>query len=94
MAITDAQRRRQVLQRYEIPDGPYLLTLCTLEPRKNLARTIEAFEQIVNKHPDPRAARGVVPAVGLLPVPSRAVLLSAILLSFSSHEILLSNVLV
>ena len=36
-----------VRARYGIPEGEYLLSLNTLEPRKNLARTIEAFAGLV-----------------------------------------------
>jgi len=34
-------------QRYGIPDGPYLLSVCTLEPRKNLHSVIAAFASLV-----------------------------------------------
>jgi glycosyltransferase involved in cell wall biosynthesis len=32
-----------VRQRYKLPQGPYLISLSTLEPRKNLQRVVEAF---------------------------------------------------
>ena len=34
-------------RRYGIPPGPYVMSLCTLEPRKNVRTIIEAFAQIV-----------------------------------------------
>jgi glycosyltransferase involved in cell wall biosynthesis len=37
---TEVSRVRKTL---DIPDGPYLLSVCSLEPRKNLARLIEAW---------------------------------------------------
>ena len=36
-----------VRARYHIPSAPYLLSLCTLEPRKNVRTAIEAFAEIV-----------------------------------------------
>jgi hypothetical protein len=38
----DPARQQQTLKRYGIPDGPYFLSLCTLEPRKNIERTAPA----------------------------------------------------
>ena len=39
----DAERIRAVRARYGIPEGDYLLSLCTLEPRKNLALLIQCY---------------------------------------------------
>lgn len=36
---------------YGIPNKPFLLTLSTLEPRKNLINTIKAFEVLMNENP-------------------------------------------
>ena len=36
---------------YGIPDGPFLFTLSTLEPRKNLLNTIRAFDQLLDENP-------------------------------------------
>ncbi|MBD6615800.1 FkbM family methyltransferase [Komarekiella sp. 'clone 1'] len=36
-------------QKYEIPDQPYLLTLSTLEPRKNIAHVIRCFLTLIKK---------------------------------------------
>jgi glycosyltransferase involved in cell wall biosynthesis len=45
--------RRLVRDRYGIePDRPYLLCLSTLEPRKNLINTIEAFKLLLNESSD------------------------------------------
>ena len=34
---------RKVRQKHAIPDGPYILSLCTLEPRKNIEQVVRAF---------------------------------------------------
>jgi len=34
---------------YRIPDGPYVLSLCTLEPRKNIDFTIRCFSRLVEE---------------------------------------------
>lgn len=43
--ITDAAQRQAVAQRYQIK-GPFILSLGTLEPRKNYPRLISAFAQL------------------------------------------------
>jgi glycosyltransferase involved in cell wall biosynthesis len=42
----DESRLRAVLARYGIDEGRYVLSLCTLEPRKNLPRLVNAFAAI------------------------------------------------
>lgn len=37
---------------YNIPDKPFLFTLSTLEPRKNLINTIKAFDLLLDELPD------------------------------------------
>ena len=37
---------------YKIPYDPFILTLSTLEPRKNLLNTIKAFELLLEENPD------------------------------------------
>lgn len=37
---------------YGIPDAPFLLTLSTLEPRKNLLNTIKAFDLLLDECPE------------------------------------------
>ncbi len=40
-------------KKYRIPEGaPYLLTLSTLEPRKNLSNTLKAFSRLLQDLPD------------------------------------------
>ena len=41
--VTDPQRLAAVRRRYGIGDGPFILGLSRLEPRKNFVRLIEAF---------------------------------------------------
>lgn len=47
--VTDAEKLSAVRARYGIPSGPYLLSLNTLEPRKNLAMVIDAFDQALKR---------------------------------------------
>jgi glycosyltransferase involved in cell wall biosynthesis len=37
-----------IRQRYSIPDAPYILSLCTLEPRKNIDSVIRCFAKLVH----------------------------------------------
>lgn len=41
-----------VRSRYGIPDEPFLFTLSTLEPRKNLLNTIKAFDLLLDEFPN------------------------------------------
>ena len=41
--VEDPARLRSVLDRYGIGSNRYILSVCTLEPRKNLARLVSAF---------------------------------------------------
>ena len=38
-----------IKSKYGIPDMPYILSLCTLEPRKNIDRTIRCFVQLIKE---------------------------------------------
>jgi glycosyltransferase involved in cell wall biosynthesis len=39
----------RVKQKFKIPDGPYILSLCALEPRKNMHRLISAFTLLIQQ---------------------------------------------
>ncbi len=39
----------RVKAKYGIPDGPYLLSCCTLEPRKNVSGTVTCFLELVRQ---------------------------------------------
>ncbi len=39
--------------RYSLPDAPYLLSLSTLEPRKNIAHTVRCFARVVREQKIP-----------------------------------------
>lgn len=39
-------------ERYNLPQGPFILSLSTLEPRKNITGTINAFRILAKEHPD------------------------------------------
>jgi len=49
--VRDPSKLRAVRARYGIP-GPYILHLGRIQPRKNLARLVEAFAQLLPHHPD------------------------------------------
>jgi glycosyltransferase involved in cell wall biosynthesis len=49
----DLESRRSIEKRYGI-DGPYLLYVGTLEPRKNLTRAVTAFSRIAARFPEHR----------------------------------------
>lgn len=46
---TSPQQIEQVRAKYSIPDVPYLLSLSTLEPRKNIDHLIRCFAQLVQQ---------------------------------------------
>lgn len=50
--VTDPQALRSVKQKYGLPDGPFLLSLSTLEPRKNLINSIRAFLHLLDTAPE------------------------------------------
>ena len=45
----DSQAIDRVLTKYGIPPAPYVLSLCTLEPRKNITHTIQCFAQLIKE---------------------------------------------
>jgi glycosyltransferase involved in cell wall biosynthesis len=45
--ITDSEIISKKLKQYQIPTQPYLLSLCTLEPRKNLNFLLQCFAQLL-----------------------------------------------
>ena len=45
----DRARIDGVRRQYGIPDAPYALSLCTLEPRKNIEATIRSFSRLVKQ---------------------------------------------
>jgi glycosyltransferase involved in cell wall biosynthesis len=47
--VHDEPRIQAVRRRYGIPDGPYLLALNTLEPRKNMDHAIRAFTRLARQ---------------------------------------------
>ena len=46
--VTDPAALQAVRARYGIGDGPFLLALGNLQPRKNIGRLVEAFGKVVN----------------------------------------------
>ena len=41
-----------VRARHGIPEGPYLLSVCTFEPRKNLRHVVRSFVELLRAHPE------------------------------------------
>lgn len=52
------------LFKYKIPNRPYLLSLCTLEPRKNIESTIRAFNKLLKEHHEINASLVLVGTLG------------------------------
>jgi len=46
---TDLQRQLAVRQKYNLGAAPYILSLCTLEPRKNIDHLLRAFARLVRE---------------------------------------------
>jgi alpha-1,3-rhamnosyl/mannosyltransferase len=66
-----------MLTELSIPDGEYVLSVCSLEPRKNLARLLAAWEKIEGQHDatlviaGAKGAASVFGDAGLDRIPSR-----------------------
>lgn len=43
---TDKAYNRHIRQKHLVPDAPYILSLCTLEPRKNIEQVVRAFVEL------------------------------------------------
>jgi len=85
--VTDPDARQRIRQRYQLGDAPYLLSLATFEPRKNLDRLIRSFVTI--------AQSGDLPAeVKLVLVGARGWKLDQILNELASHQALQSRIVV
>ncbi|HML21258.1 MAG TPA: glycosyltransferase family 1 protein [Aggregatilinea sp.] len=52
--VEDADARRAVRERYNIPDGPYIFSVGTVQPRKNYARLAEALAALGPRYRDVR----------------------------------------
>jgi len=50
--VQDLDILKTVREKYGIPERPYLLSLSTLEPRKNILNTIKAFLFLIEEIPD------------------------------------------
>ena len=48
----DLERMANVRAKHGIPEGPYLLSVCTFEPRKNLRHVIRSFVELIRAHPE------------------------------------------
>lgn len=52
--VEDPAARRRVRERYNIPDGPYIFSIGTVQPRKNYARLAQALAALDLRHRDAR----------------------------------------
>lgn len=50
--VTNPQVIQKLRAKYRLPDQPFVLTLCRLEPRKNLTAVVRACEQLFQTSPD------------------------------------------
>ena len=48
----DSAHIATVRAKHGIPDGPYLLSVCTFEPRKNLRHLVRSFVELLRAHPE------------------------------------------
>ncbi len=48
----DPERMASVRAKHGIPEGPYLLSVCTFEPRKNLRHVVRSFVELRRTHPE------------------------------------------
>jgi glycosyltransferase involved in cell wall biosynthesis len=61
---TNNNLARTIRHKYNIGDSPYFLCLSTIEPRKNLERTTEAFGLLKKRHPDKNIRLVIAGAMG------------------------------
>ena len=50
--FTDAEQKQDVLAKYELQKNKYILSVATLNKRKNIPELTKAFESISDKYPD------------------------------------------
>ena len=62
--VDDAQEFERVRARYQLPEGPYFLSLSTLEPRKNIVGVIRAFLELLQAGECPDASLVLVGGLG------------------------------
>ncbi|HIK43916.1 MAG TPA: glycosyltransferase family 4 protein [Leptolyngbyaceae cyanobacterium M65_K2018_010] len=62
--VSDRDLIKLVMDKYQISHAPYLLSICTLEPRKNLAFLVSCFNQLLHEEPNLDINLVLVGAVG------------------------------
>lgn len=65
--VVDAEQLGMVRQRYAIPEAPFLLSVCTLEPRKNLIALIRSFAELATTGEIPGLTLVLVGGSGWIP---------------------------
>ncbi|GAA4415227.1 hypothetical protein GCM10023187_45530 [Nibrella viscosa] len=58
--VSDASRKQAVRVKYQLGEGPYLLSLATLEPRKNIDHLIRCFSRLVEEKAIPAEVKLVL----------------------------------
>ncbi|MBT5018034.1 MAG: glycosyltransferase family 4 protein [Planctomicrobium sp.] len=49
--VSDQSEIERVREKYQLPNEPYIFSLCTLEPRKNLMGLVQAFRELTESDP-------------------------------------------
>lgn len=50
--VSDQSEIERVRENYQLPNEPYIFSLCTLEPRKNLMGLVQAFRKLTESDPE------------------------------------------
>ncbi len=64
--VHDEEAIAAARRRYGVPEGKYLLSISTIEPRKNLVHLIRCFARLLQEHPEPDLYLVLVGAKGPL----------------------------
>jgi glycosyltransferase involved in cell wall biosynthesis len=57
----EERRRGSILRRYKIGDAPFVLTVGTMQKRKNHLRLVQAFAKVIAQHPSPSSLNPPLP---------------------------------
>lgn len=82
--VTDEARKQAVRQRFGLGEGPYFLSIATLEPRKNIDHLIRCFGQLVD-------SRAIAPDIKLVLVGTKGWKFDAIMAESSRSTDLASR---
>lgn len=86
-AVTDSERKRSIRAKYGLGDSPYLLSLATFEPRKNIDHLVRSFVRL--------ATSGDIPAdIKLVLVGTKGWKFDKIMAELTHNEALRSRLVV